>query len=76
MATSKFVEILDTTNAPYSHENVSLDDVLEDVRHRSPSTDSNVSPSTEKAPSRDQSPTIAAPTKSRLRGFSLMKGKT
>jgi hypothetical protein len=84
MASSKFVEILDTANAPYSHANVSLDDVLDDARHRSSSTDSTNSPSSEKSPIRDRSQTTTSSTtpsttsnaKSRLRGFSLIKGKS
>lgn len=75
MASSKFVEILDTSDVPYSHENVSLDDVLGDTRHRSASSGSNRA-SSEKSPSRDQSPTTTSLPKTRLRGFSLKKTKT
>ncbi|OQO05699.1 hypothetical protein B0A48_09792 [Cryoendolithus antarcticus] len=35
---SKFVELLDTTAAPYSHNNVSLEAVLAETRQRSEST--------------------------------------
>ena len=75
MASSKFVEILDTNDLPYSHDNVSLDDVLGDSRHRSSSTTSSSS-SSEKSPTREQSSTTSQPTKTRLRGFSLKRSKT
>jgi hypothetical protein len=78
MATSKFVEILDTNNLPYSHDNVSLDDVLEDARHRSSSSGS-ISPAGEISPMREakqgsqESNTTTKP-QTRLRGFSMRKG--
>jgi hypothetical protein len=79
MASSKFVEILDTNDAPYSRENVSLEDVLGDERHgnRTSSTDSSSSnsPTSEQSPTRDNTSTTAN-VKSRIRGFSLMKGKS
>lgn len=40
MVTSKFIEILDGSDAPFSHENVSLEHVLDDSRHRSASASS------------------------------------
>jgi hypothetical protein len=80
MASSKFVEILDTNDAPYSRENVSLEDVLGDERHRkrTSSTDSSStnSPTSEQSPIRDTTQSTTANVKSRIRGFSLMKGKS
>lgn len=40
---SKFVEILDSAETPFSHDNVILEDILADKRHRSPSTASDSS---------------------------------
>lgn len=80
MAPSKFVEILDTTNTPYSQANVSLEDVLGDARHRTSSTDSSSSASSEKSTSRETSPANSATAttstvKTRLRGLSIRKLK-
>ena len=72
MAPSKFVEILDTSDTPYSHADVSLDDVLKETRHRS----SSANGSSDKSLSRDSSPITREPVKTRLRGFSLKKSKT
>lgn len=84
MAASKFVEILDTSDTPYSRANVSLDDVLAETRNRSQSQTSLTSSSTS---SKSSSPTTSTPTsafytqptqqiKTRLRGFSMKKSKT
>jgi len=85
MTSSKFVEILDTTDAPYSHDNVSLQDVLAETRERSASASSassassnnnsasDLSSSRERSPPR---PNNNQPVKTRLRGFSLRKNKT
>lgn len=78
--TSKFVEILDTANLPYSHDNVSLDDVLDDVRHRTSSTGSissnETSPTRETNQARPDNHN-STQSKTRLRGFSLkVNGKT
>lgn len=70
MPISKFVEILDSADAPYSHENVSLEDVLEDKRHRSPSSGSTSSASS--TSSANERPKI----KSRVRSFSTKKSKS
>lgn len=79
MAPSKFVEILDTIETPYSQANVSLEDVLAETRQRSDSSTSNRD-STDKSPSRERgsSATSAAQPqiKTRLRGFSIKKAKT
>ncbi|KAH9834374.1 hypothetical protein Tdes44962_MAKER02031 [Teratosphaeria destructans] len=82
MTSSKFVEILDQTSVPYSHENVSLEDTLAETRRRSQSTSSisslsDKSTSTSPARSPTSSPTSSlAPVKTRLRAFSLKKLKT
>lgn len=68
---SKFVEILDTSNAPYSQDNVSLDDVLEATRERSESPTGSSTTDAKRASY--ESPTTTQPPKTRLRGFSLMK---
>ncbi|KAF2164853.1 hypothetical protein M409DRAFT_56223 [Zasmidium cellare ATCC 36951] len=84
MASSKFVEILDTSDTPYSRANVSLDDVLAETRNRSQSQTSLTSSS---ASDKSSSPTTSSPTstfygqptqqiKTRLRGFSMKKNKT
>lgn len=84
MASSKFVEILDTSDAPYSRANVSLDDVLAETRQRSQSQTSLTSSS---ASDKSTSPTRSSPNssfssqptqqiKTRLRGFSMKKIKT
>ena len=75
---SKFVEIMDTADQPYSHDNVSLEDILEDTRHRSQSTGESSSPrsSTSISPTRERSATINYPTKPRLRGLTLKKPKS
>ncbi|KAK4618304.1 hypothetical protein CLAFUW4_12030 [Fulvia fulva] len=86
MTSSKFVEILDTSNAPYSQANVSLDDVLAETRRRS---QSETSLNSSGASDRSTSPTSpspspsssfygqqpAQPVKTRLRGFSIRKNK-
>lgn len=90
MSSSKFVEILDTSDAPYSHENVSLDDVLKETRARSASSSSesnasNGQSSSTSSSSPERSPTRTATTttnghvsavKTRLRGLSLKKPKS
>ena len=72
MAGSKFVEILNSSDAPFSHANVTLDDVLaeEHARARGPRRDSakSSSPDTEL-----KDPIAAVP---KPRGFSLKKVKT
>jgi len=74
---SKFVEILDVADAPYSHENVTLEDTLAENRRRSESS-SSASSSSDKSLSRERSPTTspASPVRTRLRAFSLRKPKT
>ncbi|KXL45166.1 hypothetical protein M433DRAFT_130219 [Acidomyces richmondensis BFW] len=74
---SKFVEILDVADAPYSHENVTLEDTLAENRRRSESS-SSASSSSDKSSAREQSPTTPphSPVKTRLRAFSLRKAKT
>lgn len=82
MSSSKFVEILDTTDTPYSHANVSLDDVLNETRARSASSssESGSSTNTSASQSRERSPTTTTNhvtnVKTRLRGLSLKKPKT
>ncbi|KXS95291.1 hypothetical protein AC579_9895 [Pseudocercospora musae] len=74
---SKFVEILDIDNTPYSRSNVSLADVLAETRRRSESQDSLASVSDKSsAPSSvfNQSIQPVNAIKTRLRGFSLKKG--
>ncbi|KAK4494101.1 hypothetical protein PRZ48_014399 [Zasmidium cellare] len=84
MASSKFVEILDTSDTPYSRANVSLDDVLAETRNRS---QSQTSLNSSNASDKSSSPTATSPTstfygqptqqiKTRLRGFSMRKNKT
>jgi hypothetical protein len=75
MASSKFVEILDTRDLPYSRENVSLEDVLAETRLRSQSNGSIDSNSSSKSTS-PTTPTFHQPTnpfKSSLRRLSIMK---
>lgn len=83
MAASKFVEILDTSDAPYSHENVSLDDVLDETRARSESSSGESRSSGSTSPERSTATTTtmkshnpASTVKTRLRGFSMKKPKS
>lgn len=79
MSSSKFVEILDTDDAPYSHKNISLEDVLNETRDRSASASSNSSGHSSRSPKRTATTTTTdhvAAVKTRLRGFSLKKSKT
>ncbi|KAF7197270.1 hypothetical protein HII31_01381 [Pseudocercospora fuligena] len=75
---SKFVEILDTDNTPYSRSNVSLADVLAETRQRSESQGSLTSMSDKSSsPSSSVFNQPIQPVnaiKTRLRGFSLKKG--
>lgn len=83
---SKFVEILDTSDAPYSHENVSLDDVLRETRARSASSSSEsggsnsgpspTSSSPERSPTRTSTINHVSAVKTRLRGLSMKKPKS
>ena len=82
MTSSKFVEILDNTETPYSRANVSLDDVLNDqTRHRSQSqasignnSERSSSPtSTTSSSSNNFATQPIQQIKTRVRGFSLMK---
>ena len=76
MAPSKFVEILDVSDTPFSQNNVSLDDILEDKRHRSNSQSSGRSQSTAEKSSAPTSPTTGTVPQTpfgRLRGFTLKK---
>ena len=84
MASSKFVEILDNSDAPYSHENVSLEDVLKETRARSESASSESSTRL-KSSSRERSPETSqnannlnhgSTLKTRLRGLSVRKPKS
>lgn len=77
MTSSKFVEILDTSDTPRSHDNVNLDDVIAETRRRSSSLSSERS-SSDSSPSRDRSPILPAPqpVKTRLRGLSIRRPKT
>ena len=84
MASSKFVEILDNSDAPYSHENVSLEDVLKETRARSESASSESSARLESS-SRERSPATSqnannlnhgSTLKTRLRGLSVRKPKS
>ena len=81
MTSSKFVEILDVCDTPFSNDNVSLDDVLAETRRRSTSASSASSASSsssEKSSSRDRSPTssVTVPVKPRLRALSIKRPKT
>ncbi|KAF2216935.1 hypothetical protein CERZMDRAFT_93003 [Cercospora zeae-maydis SCOH1-5] len=77
MAGSKFTEILDTNAAPYSRDNVTLDDVLAETRQRSESRGSIASSSSDKSSS-GSSPTSSSynfsmdPVKKGFRRFSIM----
>jgi len=75
MTSSKFVEILDTCETPYSHDNVSLEDILAETRERSASASSASSASSDKSSDTPTS-SITQPVKTRRRGFSLRKAKT
>lgn len=76
MASSKFVEILDTRDLPYSRENVSLEDVLAAHRSRTGSQDSLNTTASSKSSS-PTSPTYHSapmnPLKTGLRRLSIMK---
>lgn len=87
MTESKFVEILDVTDVPYSHANVSLDDVLAETRARSSSASSTGSTSTasnassecvasRKSTSSEREPHATIPVKMRLRALSLRRPKS
>lgn len=67
MQGSKFVEIFDSHETPYSHKNVSLEDVLEETRARSASS-SSASSSPSSSPTREPSN-----SKTRRRGLSMAK---
>jgi hypothetical protein len=73
MTASKFIEILDLSDLPYSQKNVSLEDSLQDTRHRSGSQSSMASPTEQSSPSSQVTQPYAQPSKNRLRGFSLKK---
>ncbi|KAL1588173.1 hypothetical protein WHR41_03141 [Cladosporium halotolerans] len=80
MSSSKFVEILDTCDTPYSNANVSLEATIDETRRRSASsgsisTASDSSQSSSGRPSSPSSQTTATPVKTRLRAFSLRKNK-
>jgi hypothetical protein len=74
MASSKFIEIMDVNDLPYSRENVSLEDVLAETRRRSQSTDSTNSSDSSKSTS-PTSPIFSPPksVKTGLRRLSIMK---
>ena len=77
MAGSKFVEILDTTAAPFSQANVDLQATIDETRRRSASSGS-ISSSNEsvQSPTSPTSPTTnAQPMKMRLRALSLRRPK-
>jgi hypothetical protein len=73
MTASKFVEILDLSDLPYSQNNVSLEDSLQDTRNRSGSQTSLPSPTERSSSSSQTSQPFAQPSKNRLRGFSMKK---
>lgn len=77
MTSSKFVEILDSSNTPTAHANVSLEDILAETRQRSESSSSaSTSGSMSSAKSPVPSPVLTQPAKTRLRAFSLRKSKS
>jgi hypothetical protein len=73
MTASKFVEILDLSDLPYSQNNVSLEDSLQDTRTRSGSQASLPSPTEQSSASSQITQAYAQPSKNRLRGFSMKK---